>query len=179
MRDRLRSFPNLRCRLVPDQPFARVPELVVLAGICLALQDPDSAVTIAQVPAKLTDALAMGRLAVVSHNPALGDLPLADHALVTDWHDLQDFLARALASLPEPEEKRQARRALFLREFSVAANRGRLQGVLDNLPSAPNPALAPVMERVLSHLPGFPRELLALVADSSGLADDSPPRFLR
>ena len=115
------------------------------------------------MPAKLTDALAMGRLAIVSQNPALRDLPLADHALVTDWHDLQDVLAHALASLPESEEKRQARRELFLREFSVAANRERLQAVLDNLPPAPNPALAPVMERVLSHLPGFPRELLALV----------------
>ena len=163
LRDRLRAFPNLRCRLLPDQPFARVPELVALADICLALQDPDSAVTVAQVPAKLTDALAMGRLAIVSHNPALRDLPLADHALVTDWHDLPDVLSRALACLREPEEKRQSRRALFLREFSVAANRGRLQAVLADLPSGPNPALAPVMERVLSHLPGFPRGLLGLM----------------
>ena len=67
-----------------------------------------------------------------------------------------------LASLPDPEENRQSRRELFLREFSVAANRERLQGVLDNLPPAQTPALAPVMERVLTHLPGFPRGLLGL-----------------
>ena len=163
LRDRLRAFPNLRCRLMPDRPFARVPELVALADICLALQDPDSAVTVAQVPAKLTDALAMGRLAIVSQNLALRDLPLAGHALETNWRDVQDVLARALTSLSESEEKRQARRELFLWEFSIAANREHLQAVLDNLPTAPSPALAPVMERVLSHLPGFPRGLLGLV----------------
>lgn len=162
LRDRLRAFPNLRCRLLPDQPFARVPELVALADIGLALQNPDSAVTVAQVPAKLTDALAMGRLAIVSQNPALRDLPLADHALVTDWHHLQDILARALASLPESEDRKQARRELFLREFSVAANRQRLQAVLADLPGAPDPVLVPVMERVLTHLPGFRRALLGL-----------------
>lgn len=85
LRERLQAFSRLRCRFLPDQPFARVPELVALADICLALQDPDSAVTVAQVPAKLSDALAMGRLAIVSHNPALRDLPLSDHC----WHQVR------------------------------------------------------------------------------------------
>ena len=85
LRERLQAFSRLRCRFLPDQPFARVPELVALADICLALQDPDSAVTVAQVPAKLSDAPAMGRLAIVSHNPALG---LCDGAF-REWHNLQ------------------------------------------------------------------------------------------
>ena len=87
--------------------------------------------------------------------------------------------ARALASLPEPDGKQQARRELFLREFSVTANHRRLQAVLDDLPTTPNPALAPVMERVLSHLSGFPRGLLGLANSGSELTHDSATRFRR
>lgn len=163
LRDQLQAFPRLRCRFLPDQPFARVPELVALADICLALQDPSSAVSAAQVPAKLSDALAMGRLAIVSQNRALCDLALADHALVTNWNDLHDVLARALTSLPESADKQAARRAFFLQEFSLAANRQRLQGVLAELPAERNPGLSALMRRVLTHLSGFPLELLGLV----------------
>ena len=162
LRDQLEAFPRLRCRFLPDQPFARVPELVALSDICLALQDPNSPVTVSQVPAKLSDALAMGRLAVVSDNPALRDLPLADHVVMTSWDDLGEVLTRALAGLPESEEKKQARRTLFLQEFSVAANRRRLQAVLAGLPREPKPALFEFMERVLMCMPGFPPRLRRL-----------------
>jgi glycosyltransferase involved in cell wall biosynthesis len=162
LRDQLEAFPRLRCRFLPDQPFTRVPELVALSDICLALQDPNSPVTVSQVPAKLSDALAMGRLAVVNDNPALRDLPLTDHVVIASWDDLREVLARALAGLPESEEKRQARRTLFLQEFSVVANRRRLQAVLAGLPREPKPALFEFMERVLKRMPGFPPELLRL-----------------
>lgn len=162
LRRQLGAFQQLRCRFLPDQPFAHVPELVPLSDICLALQDPNSPATLSQVPAKLSDALAMGRLTVVSYNPALRDLPLAEHGVMTSWDNLGEALTRALAGLPESEEKRQARRTLFLQEFSVAANRRRLQPVLAGLPHEPKPALFELMERVLMRMPSFPPKLLRL-----------------
>jgi hypothetical protein len=79
--------------------------------------------------------------------------------VIASWDDLGEALAKALARLPESGKKRQARRTLFLQEFSLAANRSRLQAVMAGLPQEPKPALFEFMERVLMRMPGFPPEL--------------------
>lgn len=167
LRHQLSAFTRLRFRFLPDQPFARLPNLLALADICLALQNPNSPISVSQVPAKLSDALAMGRLVIVSQNPALGDLTLGNNVLVTNWSDLDEVMASALSSLPESEEKREARRALFQKEFSLLVNRQRLGAVLSSLPAHPIRSFPHVMRRVFGHLPGVPRELVTLMNSCS------------
>ncbi len=57
---RLRDQADETLRLLPDQPLARLPETLIAADLVCLLQDPASEVSRYQMPAKLTDALAMG-----------------------------------------------------------------------------------------------------------------------
>ena len=121
---------------------------------------PDSAVSGAQVPAKLSDAMAMGRPAVVTHNAALADLPLDGVALQTDMDDLPAVLGEALSEELAKRGNGRVIREAFLRELSVSANAARLREVVENLDGREDERLPRYMRRVLSHFPGFPEGLL-------------------
>ncbi len=68
------KYPNARIDFNPDQPWERLPELVSMADLACILQEPSSAISNYQIPAKLTDALAMGIPTIVSNVPPLQDL---------------------------------------------------------------------------------------------------------
>ena len=159
---KLESFKRLHIRFLPNQPFEKVPELVALADVCLALQHPDSQVTIAQVPAKLSDALAMGKPVVATQNRAFSDLDLGDLACLTDLTNLEDQLRRALDAEQQSPEMARRRREKFLAEFSLAVNAQRVQKVVRQLPAADDAALLKFMRVILPHFRGFPRVLLDL-----------------
>jgi glycosyltransferase involved in cell wall biosynthesis len=156
----LHGIDGLDLRFMPNQPFSAVPELVALADVCLALQHPDSDVSGAQVPAKLSDALAMGKPAIVSRNPALADLDLGGIALESDLDDLDEVLARALSGEWQNEERSRRIRELFLREFSVSANAERLEALVQQGERGDEWRLRRYMHRVLTHFPEFPHGLL-------------------
>jgi glycosyltransferase involved in cell wall biosynthesis len=157
---KLKAVSGVEIRFLEDQPLSSAPELVAAADVCLALQHPDSDVTNAQVPAKLSDALAMGRPAIVVRNPAFSDLPLEGVALFTDFSDLDKVLERALSQEWQNDERRRKIRQVFLEEFSTSVNARRLQQVVENLPEEDDPRLREYMHRILPHFPGFPVALL-------------------
>ena len=156
----LKAVSGAEVRFLEDQPLSSAPELVACADVCLALQHPDSDVTNAQVPAKLSDALAMGRPALVVRNPAFADLPLDDVALFTDLSDLDQVLDRALSDEWQSDERRARIRQLFLEEFSILVNARRLRQVAESLPDEDDPRLAGHTRRILPHFPHFPEGLL-------------------
>jgi glycosyltransferase involved in cell wall biosynthesis len=156
----LEAIRGLDVRFLDDQPLSAAPELVAAADVCLALQHPDSDVTNAQVPAKLSDALAMGRPALVVRNPAFADLPLDDVALFTDLSDLEQVLDRALSEAWQNDERRARIRQVFLDEFSISVNARRLREVVASLPDEDDPRLQNYARRILPHFPHFPDGLL-------------------
>ncbi|WP_376695223.1 glycosyltransferase [Wenzhouxiangella sp. EGI_FJ10305] len=156
----MQAVSGVEIRFLEDQPLSAAPELVAAADVCLALQHPDSDVTRAQVPAKLSDALGMGRPALVVRNPAFTDLPLDDVALFTDLTDLDQVLDRALSDEWQNDEKRQQIRQVFLDEFSATVNARRLRQVVEALPEEDDPRLGRFARRILPHFPYFPEGLL-------------------
>ena len=158
----LKALKGLKARFLPNQPFSSAPELVALADVCLALQHPSSGITEAQVPAKLSDALAMGKLPIVTDSPALADLALDGLALRSNIKDLPQVLAEALEDRWHSPEMARARREYFLAEFSLAAGRVQLQRALDQVEDGDNRQLDQFMRLLLPHFPGFPKALLEL-----------------
>src|SRR5438309_1072946 len=70
---------------LPYTPFAELPALVAIADLACVLQDPDHPVVRYQMPAKITDALAMGVPCLV--RPVAPLLPLIDEGILEVYDD--------------------------------------------------------------------------------------------
>ncbi|EIC23723.1 glycosyltransferase [Thiorhodovibrio frisius] len=156
-------------RLLDDQPFAAIPDLLAAADIAIFLQDPDSAAARAQTPAKLSDALAMGLTVFAEPTPGLADLQEQGAFIPVSRATLAERLRAHLASRaaspsstqPAPQSSPQPH-PVFQRELSLQANRPRLQRLLAGArrePAADNAAR--LLERVsaLPVLGPLPRAL--------------------
>ncbi len=115
---------------IPAQPFSRLPQLLRAADAICILQDPASEVSRWQIPARITDALAMGIPCLATPTPPLLSL-IDDGALVSVAEDdLAQPLERMLADEALRAEQARHGRELFLRRFSYAAVRPQLERVL-------------------------------------------------
>jgi glycosyltransferase involved in cell wall biosynthesis len=129
--DRLSSYKKARVSLHPDQPWSDLPKLVAMADLVPILQDPESPVAEFQIPAKLTDALAMGVPVIATPVPPLEDL-IATGAIRSVATD-EELIAvlREFAEAPAATQSSEASRALYLSEFTYALNAGRIQTAID------------------------------------------------
>jgi glycosyltransferase involved in cell wall biosynthesis len=145
---------------IPVQPFDRLPAVLAAADLVCLLQDVESGISRYQIPAKVTDALAMGVPCIATPVPPLQPLidkeailPLAGAPL----HELIDLILRD-TTLSARTSRRG--REVFLEEFSYAAVRPRLDGVIASLAADPRPMPARLNERV-----EFQRSVFAERAD--------------
>ncbi|MDQ4132905.1 MAG: glycosyltransferase, partial [Actinomycetota bacterium] len=126
-----------RLCVVPPQPFAHLPELLAAADVVAVLQDPASEVSHYQMPAKITDALAMGVPCLVRPVPPLEPLIAGGHLEAVSDESLATALSRLLGDLPGARERAHANRDLFLSTYSFSAVRPRLETVVDSLLERP------------------------------------------
>ena len=70
---RLLQVPGCDTRLLGAQPYANIAQVVALADVCVLLQQPGALVADFQVPAKLSDALAMGVPVLSRRTPPLAE----------------------------------------------------------------------------------------------------------
>jgi glycosyltransferase involved in cell wall biosynthesis len=123
--NRFASYKKARISLNPDQPWKRLPELVNLADAVAILQDPSEPISQYQIPAKLTDALAMDVPVLARAVPPLLDLALANaFEVVTDDASLDAALRRVAAAPARGGGK--GTRSYFLSELSYEVNAARL-----------------------------------------------------
>lgn len=128
----LRSLGGDAVRFFPAQPFAEAARTIAAADV-MAIPQADTAMTRAQMPAKLFDAMAMAKPIVAS---AVSDIPeiLDGRGIVVPPGDA-DALAAALASLAaDPERARrlgQAARQACVERYSIHAVRQRLLPLVD------------------------------------------------
>jgi glycosyltransferase involved in cell wall biosynthesis len=134
---------------VPFHAFGELPNALIAADLAVALQSPDHPVSRYQMPAKITDAMAMGVPCLVTPVPPLqplidkdvlevfdGDVPLDER--------LRDFFAR-----PDDAKDRALRaREVFLESYSYSAVR---------------PVVAAAIERHLDDPPPLTRDLGSIV----------------
>ena len=109
-------------RLVPDQPFEKLPALMAAADLVCLLQDPNSEISRFQLPAKVVDAMAMGVPVLATAVPPFA--PLIEDELIepVTAANLAERIGHWLEA-PAEERRRRTRRARerFLREFSYDA----------------------------------------------------------
>lgn len=130
--NQISKFKKARIKCFDNQPWNRLPELVAMADAVAILQDSKSRISEYQIPAKLTDALALGRPVLASRVKPFSDLFDKKALLPVDDDATLDRMLKELASSPRAFEVEAHRgRTQFLSEFSYAVNSARLKLVVD------------------------------------------------
>ena len=123
--------------VLPPQPFELLPTFLCAADAMCVIQDEASAVAHWQMPAKITDALAMGVPCVVTATPPL--LPLVQEGLVEAVTG--DALPHTLDQLLSDPQLRAGRsaaaRRAFVDRFSYGAVRPTLEAVVEGALASP------------------------------------------
>ena len=138
----IKAIAGLDVRFMEDQPFADIPDLLACGDICLLLQDTASPIARFQVPAKLTDALAMGLQVLAEPTPALADLAVRGAFTPVNRDSLDQALAAALVGVPYPPRPHP----LFQELLSLTANQPQMQALLRQ-PAPDNTELSTALQR--------------------------------
>ena len=127
--------PSIRC--VVDVPFADLPGYLSAGDLVCLLQDEESATSAFQMPAKFTDALAMGIPVLASNVPPLANL--AEKGLVELLGDRTpaEGIDEIFSNYPACKERALANREVFLREFSYGAGLARLKEIIEGVKGRP------------------------------------------
>lgn len=121
LRDELQSVQGTNTRILPNQPFERVPDIVGMADACVLLQEEGSLLAQFQLPAKLVDALAMGLTVFISSTPAVKNIIDAGAARSVTSGSLEGEIGAFLSSDDQYADMRATGRRLFLEQLSVEA----------------------------------------------------------
>lgn len=126
-------------RMLPDQPFDALPELLAAADLVCLLQDPANEISKYQMPAKVVDASAMGIPILASRTPPLA--PLIDAGVVepVDKDTLADRMAYWLGRPRRQMARPEASRTWFLENASYAAILPTLVDLIEQHFEAPRP----------------------------------------
>ena len=150
------KYKKARIRFFGNQPWERLHELIQMADQVAILQDLASPIAQYQIPAKLTDALAIGLPAIVTRVPPLEDLIAQRAVTVVDDDEALDRVLRAAVryeDLPATEIARVRR--CFLAEFSFSMNGARIEMAERIAAEAsrqpPSPLLAETVLRIADH----------------------------
>jgi len=170
----LATYTDIRLALHPDQPWDRLPELVNMADAVVILQDPDHPIAAYQLPAKLTDALAMGVPVLARTVSPLEDIALARAYLPVPNDAVLDAALRDVAA-DQIAAQGQAGRTYFLTEMSYAVNAARLDLAYRAAQDA-RPADTPLLDRTLKLLSRKTGIALGPSARRPPLRRDDAPR---
>jgi glycosyltransferase involved in cell wall biosynthesis len=130
---------------VPTHAFDELPALLAAADLSCALQSPDHPVSRYQMPAKVTDAMAMGVPCLVTPVPPL--LPLIDKDVLEVFEgdgSLAERLQAIFANAEETADRARRSRDVFLESYSYAAVRPAIDHAVGHLLDRP-PPLAPAL----------------------------------
>jgi glycosyltransferase involved in cell wall biosynthesis len=178
---RLSAYTSARVVLHPDQSWQRLPQIMSMADCVLCLQDPKHAISQFQIPAKLTDALALGVPVLATPVAPLEDVALAGAIdTVRDEAELDAALKRLARSPPRAPRGTQGRH-YFLSELSYAVNAARLD-VAFAAAAANRASALPRFERLFRLLESRTDVTLPRLSDTprrrerrSPICKDAPP----
>ncbi len=155
-KNNIAKYKKARIKCFDNQPWSRLPEMVAMADAVAILQDAKSPISEYQIPAKLTDALALGRPVLATRVKPFADLFDKKALLPVDDDAALDRMLKELASSPRAFEAEAHRgRSQFLSEFSYAVNSARLKLVVDEAREAPSEdndrQIGRVLEKIFQH----------------------------
>jgi len=117
----LRSRGGNSLIMLPDQPFDRLAENLVIADLICLIQDPESEISKYQLPAKVIDALAMGIPLLATETGPLASLVRAGVVTPVTQDSLAPSIDRMLSEADAHRRKQLEKRDLFLKQYSYAA----------------------------------------------------------
>lgn len=125
---------------LPYQPFRSLPEVVAAADLACVLQDPTHPVARYQMPAKITDALAMGVPCIVRSTPPLEPMIEAGALrAVVDGQPLHEAIDSVFADVEATERQVARGRELFASSMSYRSVAEALVPTIEALISDPPP----------------------------------------
>ncbi|WP_318286015.1 LamG-like jellyroll fold domain-containing protein [Limnospira fusiformis] len=133
LKEELQGIPGVDYVFVGNQPFESIPDVVAVGDICVLLQDADFRVSQFQIPAKLSDALGMGLVVLLSETAAVADVIESGAVVPVAEGDLPAVLDRVLSDEAECDRLRVRGRELFATEFGFGVNGPRLAAVMDSV----------------------------------------------
>ena len=146
LKDTLQGISGVDYAFIGNQPFGSIPEVVAMADVCVLLQDTNSVAAQFQVPAKLSDALAMRIPVLASETPVLADAFLTGALQPVNLQNLAQQLAKVL-DLPHTAKRLQdAGHTYFQAELTYSVNQQRL---LHSVSQHPNRPLSAPVERII------------------------------
>lgn len=126
IKNELLQVKGVNFQFVAGQSYRDTADVVSVGDVVVLLQDASSRAAEFQVPAKLTDALAMGLKVLAQDLPALRDLGAAGAFQPVTKAGLTQALAVALNGQPDPANSIE--RSIFLDKLSIQSVAPRLQG---------------------------------------------------
>jgi glycosyltransferase involved in cell wall biosynthesis len=135
----LLSIRGINYQFIGNQPFDSIPEVAAIGDFCVVVQHPDSAVSQFQMPAKLTDAFAMGLVVFVNDLPPLADCISNGACIVVDIDNLPSRLAPFLDDPDRRRVQKEVARQFFLKELSISVVSTQLQRYIDKIMSTNKP----------------------------------------
>lgn len=148
---RFDAYKSARISLHPDQPWERLPELVSMADVVFLLQDPSSPISDYQLPAKLTDALALGVPVYATPVPPLRDLIATGVIGAVESQEALQAKIREISKLGIDQKQVARSRDYYLTEFSYGVNAARLELAFDRA-RASSRQVAPEFDELFSAL---------------------------
>jgi len=136
--------------VLPYQPFAQLPATLSAADLVCVLQRPDSGIGRYQIPAKVTDALAMGVPCLTTRVAPLAGLIERGALEVLDDTPLAPRIEELLTDGERARARALANRSVFLETASYAAVRPALAGIVERL-LADVPPQPPAFTELLDH----------------------------
>ncbi|MGI0500999.1 glycosyltransferase, partial [Limnospira platensis] len=133
LKEKLQGISGVDYVFVGNQPFESIPDVVAAGDICVLLQDVASEVSQYQIPAKLSDALGMGLVVLLSETAAVADVIESEAVVPVAEGNLAGALGRLLSEPAEMKRLGALGRELFATEFGFEVNISRLAGVVEGV----------------------------------------------
>jgi glycosyltransferase involved in cell wall biosynthesis len=131
LRSELESCAEARIHLHGEIPFDQLPRILAAADAVPLLQDPAHPISAYQIPAKISDATALGCPVLMTEIPPVADLVAQGGVVAVTPESFAPTLLRLRAERDAGAGRGERIRNFFLQELSSTVNRARLALVVD------------------------------------------------
>ena len=147
----LRSTDATYVRVIPDVPFLDLPGYLCAGDLVCLLQDRNDVNSQFQMPAKFTDALAMGIPVLASNAPPLMNLARDGLVELLGTMPLEKKIEEMLVNHHIYRAKAQENRGRFLSQYSYGACRPWMKSMIDRLLEVTSPTPAEFRDLIDYH----------------------------
>ena len=168
-RDFLRTVDATYVRVIPNVQFHDLPGYLCAGDLVCLLQEPDDATSQFQMPAKFTDALAMGIPVLASNAPPLMNLARDGLVELLGATPLEKKIEEIFANYPACHARARTNRGRFLSQYSYGACGSWMKAMIDRLLETPSPTPAEFRDLIDYHRAVFYGTRASPTASQAGL----------